>query len=71
MTLLELYDMDNREEESKYIDIQKDNTIPKLDDLRKTKLTLSDINRMRKVRDIRSIELEEDRQRIYRQFSQK
>ncbi len=51
-----------------YVDPAKDNEVPKLNDLRKTKLTLGDINRMRLVRDIRTMELENSLKQIRKQY---
>lgn len=55
MILNELYD---RSPEA-YQDLSQDNTQPKLGDLRKTKLTLSHINKLRKMNDVRAYEFKE------------
>ena len=52
MILNELYE---RSPDS-YQDVAADNTQPKLGDLRKTKLTLKQINKLRKMNDVRMAE---------------
>lgn len=49
-------------------DVSQDNSQPKLGDLRKTKLTLRQLNKLRKMNDVRSYEYKEklkDIQLIY------
>jgi hypothetical protein len=41
-------------------DLSKDNSIPKYEDSRKTRLTLSQINRLRKMNDMRALEHEQE-----------
>jgi len=53
MLLLELYQREN----SAYQDVAQDNTQPRLGDLRKTKLTLRQINKIRQLNDVRQYEL--------------
>ena len=50
-------------------DPKSDETIPKLSDLRKTKLTLGAINRLRKIEDVRTFEKKKDLENIQRQFA--
>lgn len=42
-----------------YQDISQDNSQPKLGDLRKTKLTLRQINKLRRLNDVRTFEFKE------------
>lgn len=51
-----------------YVDPGKDNAIPSLSDLRKTKLTLGDINRMRLIRDVRNFEQQSNLENIKKQY---
>jgi hypothetical protein len=54
--------------EKDYVDPSEDNEIPKLDDLRKTKLTLGQINRLRLIRDVRNFELKSNLENIRKQY---
>jgi hypothetical protein len=65
MILLELYQREN----SAYQDVSQDNSQPKLGDLRKTKLTLRQINKLRRLNDIRQIEFSERLERVQRQYA--
>ena len=65
MILLELYQREN----SAYQDVAQDNSQPKLGDLRKTKLTLRQINKLRRLNDIRQIEFSERLERVQRQYA--
>lgn len=65
MILLELYE---REKES-YQDIGQDNSRPKLGDLRKTKLTLAQINKLRKLNDVRAVEFKEKLTKVKAQYA--
>jgi len=60
MILNELY---QREPEA-YQDIANDNTQPKLGDLRKTKLTLRQLNKLRKMQDVREYEFKEKLKKV-------
>jgi len=51
-----------------YSNPENDNEIPKMNDLRKTRLTLGAINRMRLVRDVRNLELKANLENIRRQY---
>jgi len=64
MILNEIFD----EDELNCEDPAHDNEVPRLNDLRKTKLTLGQINRMRLIQDVRSFEKAEDLENIRRQF---
>jgi hypothetical protein len=66
MVLNELFDQD----EENYYDPEQDQTVPKLTDLRKTKLTLGMISRMRLIRDVRNFELRTNLENVRRQFGQ-
>jgi hypothetical protein len=65
MILLELY---HREKEE-YQDVSQDNSQPKLGDLRKTKLTLRQINKLRRLNDVRSFEFKERLKRVKQQYA--
>lgn len=52
-----------------YQDIAQDNTQPKLGQLRKTKLTLRQINKLRKLNDIRSYEFKEKLKKVKTMYS--
>ncbi len=64
MLLTEIFD----QEMAAYEDPEADNTVPSLNDLRKTKLTLGAINRLRKIEDVRRYELEHSIQDIQKQY---
>ena len=53
-----------------YQDLEDDNSTPSKDDLRKSRLTLKQINKLRRMQDIRAFEQEEKVQRIKKQYSQ-
>jgi len=65
MLLLELY----RAQPRSYQDVSQDNSRPSLGDLRKTKLTLRQINRLRQLNDIRQYEFREKLQKIQAQYA--
>jgi hypothetical protein len=65
MILKELYD---RSPES-YQDVAQDNSQPKLGDLRKTKLTLKQLNKLRKMNDTRTFEYSEKLKQVKKQYS--
>lgn len=52
-----------------YQDVSQDNSQPRLGQLRKTKLTLTQINRLRRLGDIRRVENAERLERIQRQYA--
>jgi hypothetical protein len=60
MILNELYE---RSPEA-YQDLSQDNTQPRLGELRKTKLTLRQINKLRKMNDVRAFEFKEKIKRV-------
>ena len=63
MILNELYERSP----SAYQDVAQDNSQPKLGDLRKTKLTLRQINKLRRMNDVRSFEFKEKIKRVRQQ----
>lgn len=65
MLLNELY----QREKKAYQDVAQDNSQPRLGDLRKTKLTLRQINKLRKLNDIRSVEFKEKLKRVQTQYA--
>lgn len=65
MILLELF---TREREA-YQDLAQDNSKPQLGDLRKTKLTLRQINKLRRLNDVRGFEFKERLQKVRRQYA--
>lgn len=65
MILNELY---QREAEA-YQDTSQDNSQPKLGDLRKTKLTLRQINKLRRLNDVRQYEFAERLKKVQRQYA--
>jgi hypothetical protein len=60
MILNELYQRDPEA----YQDLSQDNTQPRLGDLRKTKLTLRQLNKLRKMNDVRAYEFKEKIKRV-------
>ena len=52
-----------------YQDIEDDNTQPQFHDLRKTKLTLRQINKLRRLNDVRAYEYKENLKRIKKQYA--
>jgi hypothetical protein len=65
MILTELY---QREPEA-YQDVAQDNSQPRLGDLRKTKLTLRQINKLRQLNDVRAYEFREKLKQIQKQYA--
>lgn len=64
MILNELY----KKSPGEYQDISQDNTQPRLGDLRKTKLTLRQLNKLRRLNDIRSFEFKEKIKKVQQQY---
>lgn len=52
-----------------YQDVADDNSRPQLHDLRKTKLTLKQINKLRQLNDVRSYEYQENLNRVKKQYA--
>lgn len=67
MNLLEVF---NQEMQGYHTD-KDDNTVLTSDDLRKTKLTLAQINRLRIINDVRKLEQEHDIESIQNQYQTK
>lgn len=65
MILKELYERSP----AVYQDISQDNTQPKLGDLRKTKLTLRQINKLRRMNDVRSFEFKEKLKKVKQMYA--
>jgi hypothetical protein len=52
-----------------YQDVAQDNSQPQLGDLRKSKLTLRQINKLRKLNDVRGFEFKERVKRVQQQYA--
>lgn len=52
-----------------YQDVAQDNSQPRLGDLRKTKLTLRQINKLRRMNDVRAFEFKEKLKRVQQQYA--
>jgi hypothetical protein len=65
MILNEIY---SREPEA-YQDVAQDNSQPKLNDLRKTRLTLRQLNKLRQMNDVRSFEYKEKLKQVKKQYA--
>jgi len=58
----------NKEPEA-YQDVAQDNSQPQLGDLRKTHLTLRQLNKLRKMNDVRAVEYKEKLKRVRQQYA--
>lgn len=65
MLLLEFF----QTEPQGYQDLEDDNSQPRLGELRKTKLTLRQINKLRRMNDLRTFEYKEKLKDIKKQYS--
>lgn len=65
MILNELY---QREPEA-YQEVGQDNSQPKLGNLRKTKLTLRQLNKLRRLNDVRAFEFKEKLKKVQQQYA--
>jgi hypothetical protein len=65
MILNEIY---QREPEA-YQDVAQDNSQPEIGDLRKTKLTLKQLNKLRKMQDTRTFEYNEKLKLVRKQYA--
>lgn len=65
MNLFELY----QAPPEAYQTVAQDNSQPQLGDLRKTKLTLRQINKLRQLNDVRNYEFSERVKKVKRQYS--
>lgn len=52
-----------------YQDLAQDNSQPRLGDLRKTKLTLRQLNKLRKMNDIRALEYQDKLKLVRQQYA--
>jgi hypothetical protein len=52
-----------------YQELAQDNSQPKLGDLRKTKLTLRQINKLRRMNDVRTYEFKEKLKKVQQQYA--
>ena len=52
-----------------YQDVSQDNSQPQLGDLRKTKLTLRQINKLRRLNDVRAYEFKQNLKRVRAQYA--
>jgi len=52
-----------------YQDLAQDNSQPRLGDLRKTKLTLRQINKLRRMQDVRAFEFKEKIKKVQQQYA--
>ena len=52
-----------------YQDVAQDNSQPRLGDLRKTKLTLRQINKLRRMNDVRTFEFKEKLKKVQQQYA--
>lgn len=50
-------------------DVEDDNTQPQAGELRKTKLTLKQINKIRRMNDVRQFEYKENLQQVKKQYA--
>jgi len=65
MILNEIY---SREPEA-YQDVSQDNSQPQLNDLRKTRLTLRQLNKLRQMQDVRTFEFKEKLKQVKKQYA--
>ena len=65
MNFLELFD----KEPEGFQDLEDDNSRPKLRQLRKTKLTLSQINKLRRMQEVRKFEYDQKLKYIRKQYA--
>jgi len=52
-----------------YQDLSQDNSQPQLDNLRKTRLTLRQLNKLRQMNDVRSFEYKEKLKQVKKQYA--
>lgn len=52
-----------------YQDVSQDNSQPRLGDLRKTKLTLRQINKLRRMNDVRAFEFKEKLKKVQQMYA--
>jgi hypothetical protein len=57
-----------KREPSAYQDLSQDNSQPQLGDMRKTRLTLRQLNKLRKMNDIRALEYKDKLKLVRKQY---
>jgi hypothetical protein len=65
---MKLFEFYNASEDG-YQEQKDDNSVPELGELRKTKLTLKQISKLRRMYDLRNYEKQQDLKRIQAQFA--
>lgn len=65
MILKELYE----KSPAAYQDVSQDNSQPKVGDLRKTRLTLKQLNKIRRMNDLRQYEFEQKLKKVKKMYS--
>jgi len=68
MILLELFGQLEEKEDDGHYDPESDQTIVKKDDTRKTRLTLKQINKLRKISELRASEKLQDADKYQKQY---
>jgi hypothetical protein len=68
MILLELFGQMEEKEDDGHYDPESDQTIVKKDDTRKTRLTLKQINKLRKISELRASEKLQDADKYQKQY---
>ena len=69
MNVIDMFEgIDEDQGDEEYMNPADDNEVPKLNDLRKTKLTLGQINRLRLIRDVRNFELKNRLEKTRKQY---
>jgi hypothetical protein len=58
-----------KKEPEAYQDLSQDNSQPRLGDLRKSRLTLRQLNKLRRMNDVRSVEYKEKLEQIRKQYA--
>lgn len=58
-----------KQEPNAYQDLSQDNSQPRLADLRKSRLTLRQLNKLRMMNDVRTVEYQEKLKLIKRQYA--
>lgn len=72
MLLYEMFDLSDDSGDNPnqgYRDEKRDNSVMKLSDLRKTRLSLAHINRLRMANDLRKVELEAELKQVKTQYA--
>lgn len=72
MLLYEMFDLSDESRDNPnqgYRDEKRDNSVMKLSDLRKTRLSLAHLNRLRMANDLRKVELESELKQVKTQYA--